>query len=167
MAHQELNPPLPGATDARVRINDVRMRAPFASKESQNMFVETVNIQRRMIDDLMTNISIVGVVLIVILGIMVWNNAFNMKMRLLITLGCVFIMVLLMQLLQYRMRESLLRLQGIANKMVFGFTEMHRIEELANDFEMSSKSWDVRMLGERNRSLKEWSQAQARRMQHW
>lgn len=138
--------------ERRTPTTPVQMRPPFIDKESQQLFAESVNVQRFMLEDLMTNISIVAVVLIVILGIVVWNNQLQMKVRLLITLGSVLVTILLVQLLQYRMRESFLKIQQVATKMILDFTQMNRIDGMANDFELSMKTWDSRKMLERNRS---------------
>lgn len=144
-----MDAPEPKMSQENARLEEARLAQPLAAYSAKMLFGEVADVQMNLAESLIGSIICVGVVLIVVLGIMVWNNAFGMKARVVITLCMVLVMTVLMVLLREKMRNSFLKVKNAGNRMVDGFAHLNTIDNVSFNFELDRRSRKSDLLSER------------------
>lgn len=136
-------------TPETVRLAEARYAQPTAAYSAKMLFGEVADVQMAFAESMMGSIVWIGVIVIVVLGLMVWNNAFGMKARTVITLCLVLVMTILMTLLREKTRNAFLKVKNAGNRMVDGFAHLNTIDNIAFDFELNRRSTKNDLLTER------------------
>lgn len=126
-------------SDIQARVADLLYNQPSNAYGSKMVFSEVSDIQLSQIEGLMGVVVTCGVVAVVALGVLVWNNAFDMKPRFAITLCVVFVVTSMMSLLREKTRNAFLKVKNAGNRTADSFAQLNTVEGMAQFLALQRK----------------------------
>lgn len=136
------------------RMAQTRFSQPTAAYSAKMLFGEVNDVQMGDVSKLISNIVIVGVIVIIVLGLMVWNNWSGMRIRVLFTLLLVVILVVMMVYLREKVRSAFLSVKDAGNRMVDGFAHLNMMDNITYDMELDRRSRSVQNLNTAIQSMR-------------
>lgn len=139
-------------SDATLRIAEAQYAQPLAAYSAKMLFNEVADVQMALVEDTLGRIVMLGVVLIIILGFVVWNNLFKQKTRFFVTLSCVIIVTLGIALLRENSRHAFEKVKNAGNRMVDGFAQLNIVGNITHAFDLNKKNRQNDLLQERTQN---------------
>ena len=135
-----------------IRINVDQVNSAYAARM---LFTEIVDVEAGKLTSIVNNAIVVGVIVILILGFLIWNNVGAVKWRMLFTLLGAVVIYSIMGWFNASLRSAFSHVKDTGHKMIDGFTHANKLNEIQYLNQLGTSSRRNEMLQERSGALKE------------